>query len=1199
MGGAPGRSSAVRQRPGLGRRCLSFAVFSGNLRRAAFGAGGLARDVLTSRAFVRGLKIFAGVFSVLALVSGVGFGALMYRLGQGPIEVNGLGKRVADALTRRFDGAIQVSFGSTQIARGAHGPTITVDRVLAVSAGRTVIEAPRAELSLDPIALLRFEALPRRFEIFDLTVRLLVMPDGALAMTAGGPNEEAIVLARPPSLPDEAPVVPAPADKVADAKPRRSAVIKEATDSLRAFFDFATSPRSPLAALHNVSVRGGTLVVDDRTAGRTTTFSQLEMSFEKNRRLAAFLLSAQGPNGKLSAHARAAGTPDTQRQLEIEVRDLSMDEIALVAGMRRFYIDSDANLSFKLKFVLGANRELREASGRAVIGAGFARLEDPDHEPVFFDEVSGGFHWDTANRRIVIDPVQYYGGETQFTVEGALDPPADADGGWRLALGLSRPGTIGPERPGDKPLQLDKASLDAKIFIEAKRVDIGRAEIAGPELAVATAGTFDWVNGARVRMGASTGVMPLRSVFRIWPTHMGAGARTWMLGHVHGGVLQSSTLSVDFDKDALLAMRFDRPPPDDSLQMDAKIASTSVTAMPGIPDVTNVAGSAHITGRSALFNATSATMETAPGRRLTMNNATFSMPRNEGAPTTPVSLETQVTGSVEAVADLLAKDAVKSYASLPLEPDSLKGQVDGKLKLDFAIGPGATGADVKVFVDAKVTNFVADRLIGKERFEAPQLIVSGTPNGIRATGDGKMAGAPAALDLRKDIGQPTTATLTATLDDSGRAKLGFSPSGVSGPLGVKVKATLDRDIKANVDLDLTKVALDNPVPGLAKPAGRPGRATFTAVSGQSRVRVEDLVAEAGGAMARGSLDFSSQGELLSAKLSQVRLSPGDDFRLDLQRSGDVTKIVAHGPTVDGRPFIRNIAQTSDANSRSEDFELDVKTPILTGYGKRALVNADIRIVRKGGTLRQFSATGQFGRAPFSASMSRGDNGLPQVNVSSADAGALLGFADLYSRMDGGALTASMQFGDRTLNGMLSIRSFQLRDEPALRRLVSEGNSRVDSSGAVRVDSSLVGFDRLQVLFSRSGGRLTLRDGVMNGPNIGLTVEGVIDNDRDTMALNGTFVPAYTVNNFFAKIPVVGMLLGGGWNEGLFAINYRVTGRPGNPQISVNPLTVAPGFLRKIFGAFDAVTAPQPEPNSGFATGASSGGARPAFPLRSR
>ncbi len=34
-------------------------------------------------------------------------------------------------------------------------------------------------------------------------------------------------------------------------------------------------------------------------------------------------------------------------------------------------------------------------------------------------------------------------------------------------------------------------------------------------------------------------------------------------------------------------------------------------------------------------------------------------------------------------------------------------------------------------------------------------------------------------------------------------------------------------------------------------------------------------------------------------------------------------------------------------------------------------------------------------------LARGEDGQPQVNISPADAGALLGFADLYPRMEGG------------------------------------------------------------------------------------------------------------------------------------------------------------------------------------------------------
>jgi hypothetical protein len=99
-----------------------------------------------------------------------------------------------------------------------------------------------------------------------------------------------------------------------------------------------------------------------------------------------------------------------------------------------------------------------------------------------------------------------------------------------------------------------------------------------------------------------------------------------------------------------------------------------------------------------------------------------------------------------------------------------------------------------------------------------------------------------------------------------------------------------------------------------------------------------------------------------------------------------------------------------------------------------------------------------------------------------------------------------------------------------------------------------------------GGKITIKDGVMSGPVLGGTVEGIIDYAKGNMDVKGAFVPAYMVNNLLNKIPLVGQLLGGE-NEGLFSINYRAYGPITAPQITYNPLSaVAPGFLRKLFDA---------------------------------
>ena len=102
--------------------------------------------------------------------------------------------------------------------------------------------------------------------------------------------------------------------------------------------------------------------------------------------------------------------------------------------------------------------------------------------------------------------------------------------------------------------------------------------------------------------------------------------------------------------------------------------------------------------------------------------------------------------------------------------------------------------------------------------------------------------------------------------------------------------------------------------------------------------------------------------------------------------------------------------------------------------------------------------------------------------------------------------------------------------------------------------------------------MSIRDGVVRGPMIGATIEGNIDYARDEVHMRGTLVPLYGLNNMFGQIPIVGLFLGGGSNEGLFGITYEVIGPPGNPRPLVNPISaIAPGLLRKFFEFRDIST----------------------------
>jgi hypothetical protein len=108
------------------------------------------------------------------------------------------------------------------------------------------------------------------------------------------------------------------------------------------------------------------------------------------------------------------------------------------------------------------------------------------------------------------------------------------------------------------------------------------------------------------------------------------------------------------------------------------------------------------------------------------------------------------------------------------------------------------------------------------------------------------------------------------------------------------------------------------------------------------------------------------------------------------------------------------------------------------------------------------------------------------------------------------------------------------------------------------------FSGLRVDFTKTPGRVALREGVVRGPVLGGTIDGMVDYARDEVHLRGTLIPLYGPNNLLGQLPLVGPFLGGD-KEGLLGITYEVVGRPGNPVLHVNPLSaLAPGLLRKVF-----------------------------------
>ncbi|CAN2533130.1 hypothetical+protein [Methylocapsa aurea] len=1146
---------------------------------------------LRLRAFcvVRCVSVVA-VSALLLVVLAVG--AFFAALARGPIASDWLAPKIVEALDDLYIHRYQFALSSAAIASTDHGLTLTVNGLAMKSGERTIIAAPRAQLSVDPRALLVGRLTPHRLDVLDLELRLEVLPDGVVAISAPGADPVSIPLDAPAaaessstessstesSSTESSSADPSAAPQAAPAVPS----LRQAAGALRALMDFIVSPESPIGAIDKIGVSNARLVIDDHTLDKTILYDDLALSFDKIAGARRLRLGATGPSGHVGAEVEARGAMGEPRTLDARLRSLSMEEIALAAGARTLPFDTDAPLSLDLHFALAGDGRVVEASGKFAAGEGFFRLEEPDAEPFMLQELSVAGRWDMERRLLAIEPIEIRTGVARLSFKGTLTPPADGTGTFALAFDLARPGAFLPERHGEAPLVIENAGLSAKLDLKAKKYTVDRVFLDGPEVHATASVQVDGAqpDGTHLKYMIHATQTPIRSVLRIWPTQVAAPTRMWMDEHIAGGVMRSGALSADLDQAAMTAGRYERPPPDAALRGDFDLDNaTLVDAVPGLWPINGMNGHIALTGRTASFVASSGVMESAPGRRLAITEGVFRAP-SLGPDPAPAWIELKLAGGVEAVADILSLKSVAPAASLPMDANQLKGQIDGKLRIDFELGQAAKEEHTRIAVDAETTNLSMERFIGKERLEGATLRLVSDHEGLRVTGSGRVFGAPVTLDLRRAAGEKgqAQAQLSLSLDDAARARAGYGFVGVSGVVGVQVQTKLPiEDSESQFEVDFSKAALDNPLPGVTKPLGKPGRASFTLVKRPDGSALEQLQAEAGPQQFSGVVELGRDGVLRSAKLTQAKLSPGDDMRLEATRGGDALKLVVRGANIDARPLLRYLSQPSSEQAAagagkppaSDDFDLDLKSPIVTGHGKQILSNVDLRFERRAGKPRQLSLTGNFGREPFAVMLTRHPSGAPQIDLSTSDGGALLSFLDLYHRMESGAMTATIVLNQGRSDGAMRINDFYLQNEPAVRQLVMQGAARVDDKGAAHFDPDSVKFARVQSAFTWSNGRLAMRDAVMSGTEIGLTVDGYIDMARDRIDVSGSFVPAYGLNNLVTNIPVIGFMLAGGQHEGVFAVSFRVSGAFSAPVLTVNPLSmIAPGLLRKVFGVID-------------------------------
>ncbi len=758
-------------------------------------------------------------------------------------------------------------------------------------------------------------------------------------------------------------------------------------------------------------------------------------------------------------------------------------------------------------------------------------------------------------------------------------------------------------------IKLDKIIARGRYEFTARVLALERLDLFTEEVGISGDLIFQQPQGVDGKANPSFGLIAnmetdgkvsQNQLIEFWPVKLAPRSRQWIKTRVKTGYVEN----IDFRMNLPAGLRGEIGYiPDDNLELEFDVSQASVEFIRGLTPLTKAKGHGLLKGNSLKVDVTDARLGSV---QVVKGQVEFPEFKSEVDGLQDGGHIYRFTGFGEAgeMLGFLDEQPLGLITRSGLKP----AQISGNASVDMIITRPAInvnsqrsqqGGGFEYDGKIKFNTLTFSEIFRDLDLENAEGEIDLKTRGMTITGNADLDLTPVEIVWNQRFYEEdglSDFSVSGIFDAAMADSLGFATrSFLRGPVKFSLNAIggYQQLEKFHIDANFKDASLGFPQFGLYKKTGSSAVAVIDAIiADDGFVTLNNLAIEGDDIDISGNMSFEKSGRLSGFAFSRFFIEDRADFSaeaqrgesgaLDLSLSGSFLDL---GPAIAGAVGAQSTVGNQQESPPSEKFgEFDwgdgVRASLrLDRLGLRSDVQlrdtaldfwhdaSEVQILNLSGldndldTIRVFMSHNQGQEGPERA-----------IEAETTDLGTLFEGMFGITSIKGGVGTLHIELGNATspaMTGNANAQNLRVIEAPLLAKLFAAGS--FDGLSDLLNDEGIA-LDRASTEFIVEDGKVHLFDTRAIGPSIGITANGNVGlSGRGDIVLNGALAPAYQVNSFLGKIPLVGGLLVNREGEGVVALTYNIAGNVVAPTVTINPLTVlAPGMLRRAFENNEAI-----------------------------